>query len=101
MKPSINRSCARLLVLTSYKHLKNFEILCSFRNVSVQQHGAVISRIISSCKDSVVSYWMKAMTQTLSVATYLHRIKQMKHSPCCTHCSQDGSQKESVLHFFN
>ena len=30
MKPPINRSYARLLMLTSYKHL-NFQILCSLR----------------------------------------------------------------------
>ena len=35
------------------------------QDVLVQQHGAVVSSIISSCHDSVVSYWMKAMTQTL------------------------------------
>ena len=36
------------------------------------------------------------MTQTLPMATYLHRINQKKHSPCCTHCSQDGSQNKSL-----
>ena len=45
------------------------------------------------------------MTQTLPVATYLHRIDQTKHSPsaCCAHCSQDGSQKESpsLSHLFS
>ena len=66
------------------------------QDVLVQQHGAVVCSIISSCRDSVVSYWMKAMTQTLPVATHLHRIIQTKHSPCCTHCSQDGSPKESL-----
>ena len=38
-----------------------------------------------------MSYWMKAMTQTLPVATHLHRINRTKHSPSCTHCSQDAS----------
>ena len=71
------------------------------QDVLVQQHGAVVRSIFSSCRDSVVSYWMKAMTQTLPVATYLHRINQTKHSPCCTHCSQDGSQKERLSHFFS
>ena len=35
------------------------------------------------------------------MATYLHRINQTKHSSCCSHCSQDGSQKESLSHFFS
>ena len=61
----------------------------------------MVCSIISSCRDSVVSYWMKAMTQTLPVATYLYRINQTKHSPCCTHCSQDCSQNESLSHFFS
>ena len=43
----------------------------------------------------------KVMTQTLPVATYLHRINQTKHSPCCTDCSQDGSEKDSLSHFFS
>ena len=55
------------------------------------------SSIISSFRDSVVSYWMKAMIQTLSVATYLHRINQRKHSPSCTHCSQDAVQRKVSL----
>ena len=37
-------------------------------------------------------------------ATYLHRINQTKHCQCChccAHCSQDGSQKEILLHFLS
>ena len=65
-------------------------------DVFVQQHGAVVHSIISSCLDSEVSYWMKAMTQTLpqAMATYLHMI-------CCTHCRQDGCHKESLSHFLS
>ena len=66
----------------------------------VQQHGAVVCSIIWSCQDSVVSYWMKAITQTLPVTTYLHRINQTKHTLFCTHCSPDDSQKENLLHSF-
>ena len=61
----------RLFVFTSYEH-SNFEILCSAH--------AVVSSNISSCPDSVVIYWMKAMTQTLPVATYTQMMNQTKHS---------------------
>ena len=34
------------------------------REVLVQQHGAVVLNIIASCRDSLVAYWMKAVTLT-------------------------------------
>ena len=71
------------------------------REVLVQQHGAVVSNVIASCRDSLVAYWMKAMTRTLPVATYLHTINPIKHSPLCTQCDQGGSQKESLSHFLS
>ena len=49
----------------------------------------------------VVAYWMKAVTQTLPVATYLHSINPIKHSPLYTQCDQGGSQKESLTHFLS
>ena len=62
------------------------------REVLVQhwQHGAIFCNVIqvASCRDSLVSYWMKAMNQTLPVATYLHTINPIKHSPVCTQCDQ-------------
>ena len=71
------------------------------REVLVQQHGAVVRNVIASCRDSLVAYWMKAVTQTLPVATYLHTINPTKHSPFCTQCDQGGSQKESLSHFLS
>ena len=69
--------------------------------VLVQQHGAVVCNVIASCRDSLVAYWMKAMTQTLPVVTYLHTINPLKHSPFCTQCDQGGSQKEKFFHIFS
>ena len=69
--------------------------------VLVQQHGAVVRNLTASCRDSLVAYCMKEMTQTLPVATYLHTINPIKHSPLCTHCGQGGSQKESLSHFLS
>ena len=60
------------------------------RDVLVQPHGAIVRSVISTCRDSVVSYWMKAMTRTLPVAVYLHTINPTKHSPFCSQC-QDGN----------
>ena len=57
--------------------------------------------MIASCRDSLVAYWMKAMTRTLPVATYLYTINPIKHSPCCTQCDQGASQKESLSHFLS
>ena len=71
------------------------------RKVIVQQHGAMVSNIIASCRDSLVSYWIKAMTWTLPVATCLHTINLMKHSPFCTQCDQGGNQKESLSYFLS
>ena len=44
---------------------------------------------------------MKAIFQTLPVATYLHTINPIKHPPLCTQCDQGGSQKESLSHFLS
>ena len=49
--------------------LRNTVFSCE---VLVQQHGGVVHNVIASCIDSLVAYWMKMMTQTLPVATYLH-----------------------------
>ena len=46
-----------------------------------QQQGAVVSSVISNWEDSVVADWMKAMTQTLPVATYLNTINMTKYAP--------------------
>ena len=70
------------------------------RDVLVQPHGAVVRSVISTCRDSTVSYWMKAMTQTLPVAIYLHTINPDKYFPFCSQC-QEGSQKESLSHFLS
>ena len=48
--------------------------------VQVQHHGAVVSNVIASCRDSLVPYWMEAMTQTPAVAKYLHTINLIKYS---------------------
>ena len=61
--------------------------------VLVQQHGSVVSYVIASWRDSLVAYWMKAMTQTRPVATYLHTINLSKHSPFCTQCDQSLSKR--------
>ena len=51
------------------------------REVLVQQHGAVVCNVIASCRDSLVAYWMKAVTMTLPVATYLHSVLSDKTLP--------------------
>ena len=44
--------------------------------------------VIASCRDYPVPYWMKAMTQTLPVATCLHTINLINQSTLCTQCDQ-------------
>ena len=97
-KPRINRSYARLLVLTSFKHSNfKFEYYVDPGCFSTtawsfgSQHYFKLQRLSSE----------QAMSQSLPVATYLYRINQTQHFPCCAHSSQDGSQKESLLHFFS
>ena len=58
--------------------LKLFNTFTS--EVSVQHHRAVVSDVIASCRDSFVDDWIKAMTQTLPLATHLHTINPTKHS---------------------
>ena len=78
--------------------LSNTAFTCE---VLVQQHGAVDHNVITSCRDSLVAHWLKAVTRTLPVATYLHTINSIKHSPFCTQCYQGGSHKESLSHFLS
>ena len=58
--------------------------------------------VIASCRNYPVPYWMKAMTQTLPVATCLHTINLINQSTLCTQCDQGpgGSQNE-VSHIFS
>ena len=97
--PDKQISCQTIRVNLS--RAPDFRNIMLAQDVLVQQHVAVVHGITSSCLDSVVSYWMKAMTQTLPVATHVHRINPTKHSPCCIHCSYDGSQKENLPHFLS
>ena len=60
----------------------------------------MVHSVISSCLDSVVSYWMKVMTQTLSVATYLHMINPIKHSLYTLNVIKVAAKK-NAFHIFS
>ena len=70
------------------------------REVLVQQHGAVVRNVIASCGDSLVAYWMKAMTQTLPVATYLHTINPI-NTPLSVLNVIKVAAKKKVFHIFS
>ena len=96
-----NKQILRQTVLMNLLRALKLRNTVFTREVLVQQHGAVVRNVIASCRDSLVAYWMKAVTRTLPVATYLHTINPIKHSPFCTQCDQGGSQKESLSHFLS
>ena len=88
----------QILLQTIRIYLLQLHNTVSTCEILVQQGGAVVSNVIANCRDSLVAYWKKAMTQTLPVATYLHTINPIKHSHFCTQCDQGGSQKERFSH---
>ncbi len=60
------------------------------------KEGAVISRIIRRCRPTVYRVWLKCMTGTYPVQTYLQR-RGVAQTPTCPHC--DERVPESLTHF--
>jgi hypothetical protein len=56
----------------------------------------VVRTCIAKCDDSTVRCWMKTMSGTYPVSSYLHRIKKVD-SPKCPHCNH--GQVETLSHF--
>ncbi len=61
-----------------------------------RKEGAVISRIIRRCKSAEYRVWLKCMTGTYPVQSYLQRIGVAKIS-ICSHC--DERIPKSLTHF--
>jgi hypothetical protein len=68
------------------------------RDFVQRTEGSAIARLISDCSDSEIRCWMRFMTATYPVATYLHRIGKTQ-SNICQHCSL--GQKETLSHFLS
>ena len=68
------------------------------RDFVQRTEGYAIARLISDCSDSEIRCWMRFMTATYPVATYLHRIGKTQ-SNICQHCSL--GQKETLSHFLS
>jgi hypothetical protein len=60
------------------------------------KEGTVISRIIRCCRPTEYRVWLKCMTGTYPVQTYLQRIG-VAQTPICLHC--DEKVPESLTHF--
>ena len=60
------------------------------------KEGTVISRIIRRCRPTEYRVWLKCMTGTYPVQTYLQRIG-VAQTPICPHC--DEKVPESLTHF--
>jgi hypothetical protein len=58
--------------------------------------GAAVSKVIRRCKPAEYRIWLKCMTGTYPVQTYLKRIGIAK-SPICPHCPE--AVPESLTHF--
>ncbi len=60
------------------------------------KEGTVISRIIRRCRPAEYRVWLKCMTGTYPVQTYLQRIG-VAQTPICPHC--DERVPEYLTHF--
>ena len=60
------------------------------------KEGATVSKIIQRCAPAEYRIWLKCMTGTYPVQTYLNRIGVAK-SPICLHCPE--AVPESLTHF--
>ena len=66
------------------------------RHLFRREEGRVLSRVVSYNDDAVLRVWIRVMTDTYPVQTYLHRIGAVK-SPHCPHCSDNAI--ETLTHF--
>ena len=103
MKLPINRFYDRLFFLTSYEHMIFLNIFFT-NKVLAQPHGVVVHSVTASCQNSLVAYWVKAMTGSLQwqhICTQSIRQNTLLSALNFSQQSQDGCEKEKIFRIFS
>jgi hypothetical protein len=91
-----NRSLLEAVVAFNTLHAIKKRSTMFVTDLLHHKEGPVISRIIRRCRPTEYRVWLKCMTGTYPVQTYLQRIG-VAQTPICPHC--DESVPESLTHF--
>ena len=91
-----NKALLRAVVAVNTQRAAKLRSTIFVREALHRSDNNEVRTCIAKCDDSTVRCWMKMMSGTYPVNSYLHRIKKVD-SPNCTHCNH--GQVETLSHF--
>ena len=91
-----NKALLKAMVAVNTQRAAKLRSTIFVREALLRSDNNEVRTCIAKCDDSTVRCWMKMMSGTYPVNSYLHRIKKVG-SPNCTYCNH--GQVETLSHF--